>query len=65
MQDYNEQRRGAVPDLRSPEQFAGYFEGLELVEPGVVPVRGLAPRCLASAASPKRSRNSAAVGRKR
>ena len=24
--------------LRSPEQFARFFEGLELVEPGVVPV---------------------------
>jgi len=34
---YNES--GAVPyHLRSPEQFARYFEGLELVEPGVVPV---------------------------
>jgi hypothetical protein len=30
---------GAVPyHLRSPEQFARYFEGLELVEPGVGPV---------------------------
>jgi O-methyltransferase involved in polyketide biosynthesis len=29
---------GAVPyRLRSPEQIAGFFEGLELVEPGVVP----------------------------
>jgi O-methyltransferase involved in polyketide biosynthesis len=29
---------GAVPyKLRSPEQIAGFFEGLELVEPGVVP----------------------------
>jgi len=28
---------GAVPyNLRSPDQIAGYFEGLELVEPGVV-----------------------------
>ncbi len=34
---YNES--GAVPyHLRSPEQFARYFEGLELVAPGVVPV---------------------------
>jgi hypothetical protein len=24
-------------NLRSPEEFAGYFEGLELLEPGVVP----------------------------
>jgi S-adenosyl methyltransferase len=34
---YNES--GAVPYyLRSPEQFARFFEGMELVEPGVVPV---------------------------
>jgi S-adenosyl methyltransferase len=34
---YNES--GAAPyHLRSPEQFARFFEGLELVEPGVVPV---------------------------
>jgi hypothetical protein len=36
-QGYNES--GAVPyHLRSPEQFALFFEGLDLVEPGVVPV---------------------------
>jgi hypothetical protein len=36
-QGYNDS--GAVPyHLRSPEQFTRYFEGLELVEPGVVPV---------------------------
>jgi S-adenosyl methyltransferase len=36
-QGYNES--GAVPyHLRSPEQIAGFFEGLELVEPGVVSV---------------------------
>ena len=30
---------GAVPyHLRSPEQIAGFFGGLELLEPGVVPV---------------------------
>ena len=30
-------RSGAVPyHLRSPEQIAGFFDGLELVEPGVV-----------------------------
>jgi hypothetical protein len=34
---YNE--GGSVPyHLRSPEQIAGFFEGLELVEPGIVPV---------------------------
>jgi len=36
-QGYNDS--GAVPYyLRSPERFKRYFEGLELVEPGVVPV---------------------------
>jgi hypothetical protein len=36
-QGYNDS--GAVPYyLRSPEQFERYFEGLELVEPGVVPM---------------------------
>jgi S-adenosyl methyltransferase len=36
-QGYN--ASGAVPYyLRSPEQFARFFEGLDLVEPGVVPV---------------------------
>jgi hypothetical protein len=35
--DYN--RSGAAPyRLRSPEQLAAFFDGLELVEPGVVPV---------------------------
>ena len=42
-QGYN--ASGAVPyHLRSPEQFNRFFEGLELVEPGVVPVRALAAR---------------------
>jgi hypothetical protein len=36
-QDYNES--GAIPyALRTPEEIAGFFEGLELVEPGVVSV---------------------------
>ena len=36
-ESYN--RSGAVPyHLRSPEQIAGFFEGLELVEPGLVSV---------------------------
>jgi S-adenosyl methyltransferase len=39
---YNES--GAVPYyLRSPGQFARFFEGLELVEPGVVPVQHWRP----------------------
>jgi O-methyltransferase involved in polyketide biosynthesis len=36
-EEYN--RSGAVPyRLRSPAQITGFFEGLELVDPGVVPV---------------------------
>ena len=36
-QRYNDS--GAVPyHIRSPEQIAGFFDGLELVEPGVVPL---------------------------
>ncbi|WP_059005957.1 SAM-dependent methyltransferase [Streptomyces specialis] len=39
---YNES--GALPyHLRTPEQIAGYFEGLEPVEPGVVPVQRWRP----------------------
>jgi len=39
---YNES--GAVPYyLRSPEQFARFFEGLDLVPPGVAPVRDWRP----------------------
>ncbi|MDJ1134305.1 SAM-dependent methyltransferase [Streptomyces iconiensis] len=38
-QAHNEDNEGGgvVYHLRTPEQMAGYFEGLELVEPGVVP----------------------------
>ncbi|MGW0708512.1 SAM-dependent methyltransferase [Streptomyces sp. NPDC002643] len=39
---YNES--GAVPyHLRSPEQLAGFFEGLELLAPGVVPLNDWRP----------------------
>ncbi|GHE52940.1 SAM-dependent methyltransferase [Streptomyces capitiformicae] len=39
---YNES--GAVPyHLRSPEQLAGFFTGLELLEPGVVPLNDWRP----------------------
>ncbi|WP_128374516.1 SAM-dependent methyltransferase [Streptomyces cavernae] len=39
---YNES--GAVPYyLRSPEELAGFFEGLELLEPGVVPLNEWRP----------------------
>ena len=38
LEDYNES--GAVPyHLRTPEQVAAFFDGLELVEPGVVPIQ--------------------------
>jgi S-adenosyl methyltransferase len=37
LEDYNQS--GAVPyKLRDPEQIVGFFHGLELVEPGVVPI---------------------------
>ena len=55
---------GAVPyRTRSPEQFTGYFKGLELVEPGVVNVEDWRP-------DPSSSRGHeipqvGAVGRKR
>lgn len=39
---YNES--GAVPyHIRSPEQIAGFFDGMELVEPGVVPLTAWRP----------------------
>jgi hypothetical protein len=38
LEDYNQS--GAVPyHLRTPDQIAGFFAGLELVEPGVVPIQ--------------------------
>jgi S-adenosyl methyltransferase len=45
---------GAVPYvLRSPEQIAGFFEGLELVEPGVVPVTQWRPEAAATGDIPQ------------
>jgi S-adenosyl methyltransferase len=42
LQDYNQS--GAVPyNLRDPEQIVGFFDGLELVEPGVVPIQQWRP----------------------
>jgi len=38
LEDYNES--GAVPyHLRTPEQIASFFAGLDLIEPGVVPIQ--------------------------
>jgi hypothetical protein len=46
-------RSGAVPyHLRSPEQIAGFFEGLELVEPGVVSCPRWRPDAPDAAAGP-------------
>jgi S-adenosyl methyltransferase len=48
-QDYNES--GAMPyNLRSPDQLAGFFEGLELVEPGLVSCPRWRPEAAASGA---------------
>jgi ubiquinone/menaquinone biosynthesis C-methylase UbiE len=45
---------GAVPYvLRSPAQIAGFFEGLELVEPGVVPVTQWRPEAAATGDIPQ------------
>ncbi|GAA3779233.1 SAM-dependent methyltransferase [Plantactinospora mayteni] len=50
---------GAVPyHLRSPDQIAGYFEGLELVEPGVVSC----PLWRPDAGSPDAPQNAAVLG---
>ena len=60
---YNES--GAVPYyLRSPEQFARFFEGLELVEPGVVPVPHWRPDSSPSG-KPAEIYSYCGVGRKR
>ena len=54
-QGYNDS--GAVPyHLRSPEQFRRYFEGLDLVEPGVVPLVVATGRQAGSRAKPSRDR---------
>ncbi|HZC99997.1 MAG TPA: SAM-dependent methyltransferase, partial [Actinomycetes bacterium] len=61
---YNES--GAVPyHLRSPEQIAGFFEGLELVEPGVVSCPRWRPDpAEASGGLPAEVEASGGVGRK-
>jgi O-methyltransferase involved in polyketide biosynthesis len=60
---YNES--GAVPYyLRSPEQIASFFEGLELVPPGVVPVTQWRPDPETAEAAPPETYGAGAVGRK-
>jgi hypothetical protein len=59
---YNES--GAIPyHLRSPEQIAGYFEGLELVEPGLVQPPRWRPET-APVGPPLKVSEVSAVGRK-
>ncbi|GAA1894358.1 SAM-dependent methyltransferase [Streptomyces sodiiphilus] len=63
-EQYN--RSGAVPyHLRTPEQIAGFFEGLELVEPGVVPVAQWRPEVVLTDPSPAANAGVGGVGRKR
>jgi hypothetical protein len=61
---YNES--GAVPyRLRSPDQIAAFFEGLELVEPGVVSCTRWRPDAAeAASGSPAEMDQFAGVGRK-
>jgi hypothetical protein len=56
---------GGVPyNVRTTEQIAGYYEGLELVEPGVVPIHLWRPESNMFGAAPDVS-ESGGVGRKR
>ena len=55
---------GGVPyNVRTHEQIAGYYEGLELVEPGVVPIHLWRPEPNAFGEAPDVS-ESGGVGRK-
>jgi hypothetical protein len=55
---------GAVPYVvRTPEQIAGFFEGLELLEPGVVPISLWRPNA-SDSGTPEEVDGHGAVGRK-
>jgi hypothetical protein len=60
--DYNESARNAY-HLRSPEQITGFFDGLELVEPGVVSITRWRPEP-AEGGEPRDVAAMAGVGRK-
>jgi hypothetical protein len=60
--DYNESARNAY-HLRSPEQITGFFDGLELVEPGVVSITRWRPEP-AEVGQPTDVAAMAGVGRK-
>ena len=58
-------RQGGVPyNARTHEQIAGFYEGLELVEPGVVPIPQWRPEPTAFGGPPDVD-ESGGVGRKR
>ena len=63
LEDYNES--GAIPyNLRTPEEIARYFDGLDVVEPGVIPIQQW--RSEAAAAEPLADVNTfGGIGRKR
>jgi len=51
LEDYNES--GAIPyNLRTPEEIVRYFDGLDVVEPGVVPIQTWRPDPGAEPAGP-------------
>ncbi len=58
-------RKDAVPILgRTPEQFAAFLAGLEIVEPGIVWTPQWRPEVSDSVVEPERSKGYAGVGRK-
>jgi hypothetical protein len=63
LEDYNES--GAIPyNLRTPEEIARYFDGLDVVEPGVIPIEQWRPE--AAPAEPLADVNTfGGIGRKR
>ncbi len=62
LEDYNES--GAIPyNLRTPEEIVRYFDGLELVEPGVIPIR-VATDDRASRAARRREQVPGGIGHK-
>jgi hypothetical protein len=63
LEDYNES--GAIPyNLRTPEEIARYFDGLDVVEPGVIPIQQWRPE--AAPAEPLADVNTfGGIGRKR
>jgi hypothetical protein len=65
LEDYNES--GAIPyNLRSPEEVARYFDGLDVMEPGVIPIQQWRADLGAEPAEPLADVNTfGGIGRKR